>query len=415
MPAMQKDSTMAMPHQSMGMPHAFSKNLPMTRNGSGTGWLPDASPMYGSMFHAEDWMFMLHGNLFVRYNHQDFTNEGTRGGEKWDAPNWLMLMGQREVGQKGLFHFNTMFSFDALTVGNAGYPLLFQSGEAYRGQALVDQQHPHDLFSELSVSYAYTFTEKLDAFVYLAYPGEPALGPVAFMHRPSALNNPDAPLTHHWIDATHVTFGVATVGVRYGKFKAEGSLFTGREPDEHRFDFDAPRMDCYSGRLSFNPNQNWALQVSHAFLSNPEILHPGDLHRSTASATFALPLEKGWFNATALWGLNKSAGHQGEHAALLEAAWQKRRLNLYTRYEFVEKSWEELDLDASVFGADALFPVHAITLGSAYDVLRLKPANLQLGAQFSWYQSSRRLDPLYGNHPMAVEIYLRLYPKLMQL
>lgn len=157
-------------NESTNMSHAFSLNLPMNRNGSGTGWLPDASPMYGVMFHSRKWMYMLHGNLFLRYNNQDFTGKGTRGDRKFDAPNWLMFMGQIKAGSNGLFHFSTMFSLDA-AFGSDGYPLLFQSGESYNGEPLVDRQHPHDLFSELSVSYSYALTENADLFVYLGYPG----------------------------------------------------------------------------------------------------------------------------------------------------------------------------------------------------------------------------------------------------
>ena len=138
----------------MSMSSALSINLPMGRNGSGTGWLPDASPMYGIMLHSNKWMYMFHGNIFFRYNNQDFTKKGSRGNEQIDAPNWFMFMAQRQIGNKGLFNFSTMLSLDPLTVGGRGYPLLFQSGEAYKGNAIVDRQHPHDLFSELSVSYS---------------------------------------------------------------------------------------------------------------------------------------------------------------------------------------------------------------------------------------------------------------------
>ncbi|MDQ2753348.1 MAG: DUF3347 domain-containing protein, partial [Bacteroidota bacterium] len=167
------------------MSHSFSLNLPMSRNGSGTGWSPDAAPMYGTMYHSKKWMYMLHYNLFIRYNKQDVSDKGSRGGEMVDAPNWLMFMGQRKVGERGLFRFSTMFSLDALITGQKGYPLLFQSGESAHGVPLVDRQHPHDLFSELSVAYTYAFSKKADVFAYVGYPGEPALGPVAFMHRAS--------------------------------------------------------------------------------------------------------------------------------------------------------------------------------------------------------------------------------------
>lgn len=410
-----KDMDKTMPMD--GMSHAFSLNLPMSRNGSGTGWLPDAAPMYGNMYHAKSWMYMLHYNLFLRYNHQDFTGKGSRGDEKADAPNWLMFMGQRKVGNHGLFHFNTMLSLDAVTMGGDGYPLLFQSGEAYKGKPIVDRQHPHDLVSELSVSYSQALSQKADVFAYLAYPGEPAIGPVAFMHRPSALYNPDAPLSHHWADATHITFGVATLGVRFGAVKLEGSSFTGREPDGHRFNFDRPRFDSWSGRLSYNPSKALALQVSHGFLKSPEELHAGeDVNRTTASAIYSLPLaNNGWFNAVALWGQNKSKEHGGENAFLLEGSWRRNKLAIHSRYEYVQKSVEELALNEAVYGHDVVFPVTALTLGATYDLLNIGKAKLAGGGQFTLYGAPGKLDNLYGKNPMAVEVYLRLYPSLMKM
>jgi hypothetical protein len=399
------------------MSHAFSLNLPMTRNGSGTGWLPDASPMYGTMYHTKKWMYMLHGNLFLRYNSQDIGKKGDRGGSKFDAPNWLMFMGQRKVGKNGLFHFNTMLSLDAPIAGGSGYPLLFQSGETYQGKPLVDRQHPHDLFSELSVSYSQALSKNVDIFAYVGYPGEPALGPVAFMHRPSALNNPDAPLSHHWVDATHITFGVATLGLRVGQFKLEGSSFTGREPNAERYGFDKPRFDSWSGRLSYNPNKNWALQVSHAFVKNPEELHVNEnVNRTTASAVYSLPLSKnGWWNTTAVWGLNKTKDHDGEHAVLLESSIRKNKFSLYGKYEFVQKSVEELVLNEDVFGHDAVFNVNAFTLGASYDLFKVSKTTVAVGTQLTLYNADKKLDNVYGKNPMAFQFYFRVYPWLMKM
>ena len=196
-------SIMMMPMGSMS--HALSRNLPMNRNGSGTAWMPDQTPMYAYMKHSNDgWMYMLHYSVFLRHTHQNFNNATGRGREaRIDAPNWAMGMAQHTVGKRGLFTAKLMMSLDPLTVTNGGYPLLFQTGESYKGQPLVDRQHPHDLFSELSVSYAHAISRDMDAYVYVGYPGEPALGAPAFMHRISSFNNPDAPLSHHWIDATH--------------------------------------------------------------------------------------------------------------------------------------------------------------------------------------------------------------------
>lgn len=392
------------------MSHAFSRNLPMTRNGSGTSWLPDNTPMYAYMFHSKKWMYMLHGDAFLRYNSQDIFNAGSRGNSKFDAPNMAMLMGQRDVGSKGLFHFNTMFSLDPVTVGGAGYPLLFQTGESFNGKPLVDRQHPHDLISELSMSYAHALSPRSDLFLYLAYPGEPALGPAAFVHRPSGFFNPDAPLTHHWVDATHITFGVATLGYRYGNVKLEASSFTGREPDENRYNFDKPRFDSWSGRVSYNPNAALSMQVSHGFIKEPELLHPGeDVNRTTASLTYSAK-GKGNTNMTALWGMNKTQDHSAEHGALIEASHVKGRMIYYGRYEWVQKSVEELVLDEAEYGHDAVFPVHALTGGMAYELIHWGQTRVSLGGQLSVFNADDKLNSLYGNMPVSAQVYFRIYP-----
>ncbi len=429
---MQKDTAKAdqmdhkqMDHSMMGhnmdssmmppMSHAFSLNLPMNRNGSGTGWLPDASPMYGYMVHSKKWMYMFHGNIFVRYNKQDVGDKGTRGDEKIDAPNWFMAMGQRRVGQKGLFHFNAMFSLDPL-FGGDGYPLLFQTGETFEGKPLVDRQHPHNLFSELSIAYTQSFTKDIDAFVYFGYPGEPALGPVAFMHRPSSLNNLDSPLGHHWQDATHITFGVATLGFRYKIFKVDGSIFTGREPGEARYGFDKPTFDSYSYRLTVNPVRTLSAQVSHAFIKSPETVEPEeDVKRTTASLTHSLPLtgENHFLTSTFVWGYNDSGDDHQENSYTFESNLQLDRFAVYSRYESIEKSASELLLEG--FEDHELFGINALTIGLNYTILRQWNTNLAVGAQGTLYSADSKLDAVYGNNPKSLEIYMRISPGLMKM
>jgi hypothetical protein len=395
------------------MSHSFSLSLPMTRNASGTAWLPDSTVMYGHGVMTEKWMFMFHANVFLRYNRQDLTNESNRGGEKFDAPNWFMGMGQRKTGKNGLFRFSAMLSLDPLTVGAEGYPLLYQSGETYNGQPLVDRQHPHDLFSELSVGYTHRVSGNSDVFVYLAYPGEPALGPVAFMHRLSALNNPDAPLGHHWQDATHITYGVATVGFRVNKIKIDASLFTGREPDENRYNFDRPRFDSYSLRVSYNPVAQLALQVSQALLISPEQKDAEEnIARTTASAIHHYPFAgRNRYLATSLiWGYNN--GEHEEHSILLEPNLQLDRTAIYGRYEWVQKSAEELNLaEVNPF---TVFNIQALTLGVSHVILRKFGSNLAIGAQGTLF-AAPSLEPVYGKNPVSAEIYLRFYPDLMHM
>lgn len=360
---------------------------------------------------------MIHGNIFFRYNNQDFTNEGSRGAHKIDAPNWLMAMGQTEIGQRGLFNFSVMLSLDPLTVGGAGYPLLFQSGETWKGIPLVDHQHPHDLFSELSVGYSYLFSKDVDAFIYIGYPGEPALGPVAFMHRPSALYNPDAPISHHWQDATHITFGVTTLGFRYKNFKLEGSNFTGREPDEDRYDFDKPRFSSWSTRLSYNPSSAWALQVSKAWIKDVHTIGPReDVNRTTASVIHSISFgTKNTLNSTAVWGYNQPIGHHpSSYSFLVESALSLNHTAIYGKYEYVEKSTEELVLDEQEYQHGTLFPISALTLGVQQKLVSHWNTNMAVGAQVSGYNPPKSLKNLYGNNPLAFEIYLRIYPGIMK-
>src|SRR5437870_13483266 len=307
----------------MKMQSSVNLTDPMAREGSGTSWLPDSSPMYGRMFMLGENMLMLHGAAFPRY-----TNVSTRrGDDRIDAPNWLMGMFSHPLGDSAQFGVRLMMSLDPLTEGGRGYPLLFQSGESWHDQPLHDRQHPHDLFSELSVTYSQKFTPDLSSYIYFGYPGEPALGPPTFMHRISAMDDPDAPLGHHWQDSSHVTFGVATGGLVWRTVNIDASVFTGREPDEDRYDFDRPRFDSASGRISWNPTPDLALQFSHGYLKSPEGLEPTvNRHRTTASIIYnkALGHDANWAT-TLVWGQNDDT-HEGKtQSLLLESDFQHGR------------------------------------------------------------------------------------------
>ncbi|RYU89520.1 hypothetical protein EWM62_14470 [Mucilaginibacter terrigena] len=399
----------------MSMSSQFSLDLPMNRDGSGTSWVPDETPMYMYMVHSKKWMHMFHGSFFARYNKQDLFNKGSRGGGQVDAPNWFMYMAQRRMGSNGLFAINTMFSLDPFTVGAGGYPLLYQTGESYKGNKLVDRQHPHDLFAELSIAYTQRVAKNTDISLSVGMPGEPALGPPVFMHRVSAMNNPDAPLSHHYADATHITFGTATLGFRYKNVKLEGSVFTGREPDEHRYNFDKPRFDSYSVRLSVNPSKEWALQVSNGWLKSPEEAEPhDDVNRFTASAIHTKMLGNNSYTATTLvYGQNRHHG-KTQPAVLLEHSLQLNKTAIYGRYEYVQKDAGEMDLE-TLFSADPNFNINAITLGTNRILATYKQTNITLGLQATLNASPKALTPLYGTAPVGFQVYLRITPSLMKM
>jgi hypothetical protein len=382
---------------------------PMSREGSGTSWLPDSSPMYGRMFMFGDNMLMLHGAILPRY-----TNVSTRrGDDRIDAPNWIMAMFSHPLGDSAQFGSRLMMSLDPLTEGGRGYPLLFQTGESWNGEPLHDRQHPHDLFDELSFSLSQKFEHDLSAYIYFGYPGEPALGPPAFMHRPSAMDDPDAPIGHHWQDSTHITFGVATLGAQWSNVKLEGSIFTGREPDEDRYDFDRPRFDSYSGRLSWNPMRSLAFQVSYGYIKSPEALHPETkIHRTTASAIYNIPLghDTNWSN-TFVWGQNNATEEGKTQSFLIESNYQRGRDTVYFRWERVEKSGHELVLKP--FDESEIFPVSGYTVGYVRDLSHGKEIDIGLGTQFTINDRPDSLDRYYGDDlGYAFQFFLRIRPSL---
>ena len=411
------DDDMMMDMGSMKMNSQYSLDLPMNRDGSGTSWVPDESPGYAYMIHGKKWMTMIHGDVFIRYNNQDAFKAGNRGGSKFDAPSMLMAMTQTKVGSNGLFSINTMFSADPFLVGPSGYPLLYQTGESYKGHKLVDTQHPHDLFAELSVAYTQRIAKETEISASFGYPGEPALGPPVFMHRLSGMNDPDAPLSHHYQDATHITFGVATLGIRYQDVRLEGSVFTGREPDEFRYNFDAMRFDSYSARVSYNPSKQWALQVSDGYIKSPESEEPTqNVNRFTASAIHTKMLGDDSYIATTLvYGQN----HYLDNAKtlpsiLLESSLQHKRSAIYGRYEYVQKDADELDL-VLAFPANPTFNINAFTLGTNYIISTVKNTNVTLGVQGTVDVSPSILRNTYGTAPLSFEVYLRINPSLMKM
>jgi hypothetical protein len=410
---MKKDTS----HHTSMMTSQYSTDLPMNRDGSGTSWVPDESPIYAYMIHGKKWMTMIHGDVFARYNVQDLFKTGSRGGHHFDAPSMLMGMTQRKIGKNGILGFNAMLSLDPFLVGNSGYPLLYQTGESYKGNQLVDKQHPHDLFAELAVSYTQHVAKNADVFASFGYPGEPALGPPVFMHRLSAMNNPDAPLEHHYSDATHITFGVSTLGFRYKDVKLEGSVFTGREPDEHRYDFDPAKFDSYSVRLSYNPSKEWALQASNGWIHSPEDLEPlQNVNRFTASAIHTKMLNADSYVATTfIYGQNHySDNGKTLPSALLESTLQLAKIAIYGRYEFVRKDAEELDLHA-MFPANPNFNINALTLGTSRILTTFKNTDLRGGVQATANFSPGQLQTLYGTAPIGFEVYLRISPAMMKM
>lgn len=396
MPGMDMSGTTLAMHGMYG-PYA------MSREASGTAWQPDAAGHHGIHVMRGDWMLMLHGMGDLVYDHQG----GPRGDEKWYSDNMLMGMAQRPLGA-ATFGLRTMLSAEPATIGKDGYPLLLQTGETADGLTpLLDRQHPHDLFMELAASLSVPRGDRA-LFVYGGLPGEPALGPPAFMHRFSAMNVPEAPITHHWLDSTHILYGVLTGGAVLDRVKLEASTFRGREPDENRWNIEPPnKLDSHSFRLSVNPTDAWALQMSYGRLKSPEQLEPGvDQDRTTASALYDRASDSGHWEGMLAWGRTRNRPGNTLDAFTAEANAELRgEHTLLLRAEVVEK--DELFV-APDPRAGRVFDVGELSAGYRYDFLRTEHAATGLGILGTLAFVPSELQNTYGNSPASVLVFLHV-------
>ena len=382
-----------------GMPGLYG-DYGMEREASGTSWQPDTTPMSGMHAMRDAWTTMLHGFVNAIYDDQG----GPRGAAQSFSSSMLMFMARRDLGD-GAFGVHLMLSGDPL-MGASGYPLLFQTGETADGRRpLIDRQHPHNLLMEAAATWSRALGPG-SVFVYAGPAGEPALGPTAFMHRLSALDNPEAPITHHWLDATHVSYGVVTAGFVWRSFKLDASAFNGREPDQHRYDVELRRLDSYSARITWNASRELSMQLSSGRLASPEQLEPGiDVHRTTASVTYNAPVAADWWQTTLAWGRNAPSQAAASDGWLLESALKLGAAHtLFARAERVGK--DDLFLSGAPLSGET-FTVKKLTVGYVFDVARCGAASCGVGALLSEYSYPPALDPSYGYRPTSFMLFLR--------
>ena len=384
--------------------------LPSPHVSSGTGWQPPSVPDHEWMITHRGWELMAHGTVFLTYNQQG----GPRGEGKAESVNYFMFMEQHHLW-RGTLLFREMFSAESLTSPHPGFPELFQTGETYHGQPLVDHQHPHNVFAELALYYTVPINRKISWLLYGGPSAEPALGPVTYLHRASASENPAAPLGHHLQDSTHTSFGVVTTGVVIDRFKLEGSAFNGREPNEERSSIQLAPLDSWSVRASAAPTKNWTAEYSYGRLMYPEAFDPENERRQTASIAYNRPLSGGFFGkgnwaTTAVWGRkHKESENTNQNSYLLESTLNFfERDYAYSRLELVDK--DEL---FPLLPVQASYRIGAYTFGGVRDLLHNQRWQLGLGGDVTFYSKPAALDSIYGENPVSFHIFLRIRPGVM--
>jgi hypothetical protein len=407
---------------------ALPLGIPFSRSGSGTSWLPDSSPMRAAHIVAGPWLLMVHGAAFGQYDRQN----GFRGDRQFGLVDWEMLMAARSFGG-GTLRLNTMTSLERLVDGPRGYPELLQSGATYHGARLTNRQHPHELVMELGAIYDHSITSNLATSLYVAAVGEPALGPVAYMHRPSAAVDPFAPIGHHWQDGSHESSGVVTGGVYSRVVKLEGSVFNGREGESGDLGphYTGGSLDSYSGRVTVLPTNGVSLSAWGGYIFDHDPLDPGlGMQRYGASVLTSTPRAGGgaWSNAV-IWGLNIHHHGDREHihdanesvklshpssSVLVESTLDvSDRLALYGRVEQVQKSGDDIGFLGSDFMQ--LFTVRDLSLGATRELHAFGEASVGVGARGTITLLPQTLRLTFQTRtPTGFALFVRIRPTLMR-
>jgi len=386
-----------------------SDQLPLftQREASGTSWVPDSTPMFGSMTTWGKWGVMLHGVVFAQFQYEpgEIHRTGGSSTHQVSSVNWGMLTARRRVGA-GRVGLHAMLSLEPFTVSHCGFLDLLATGEMCEGDTIHDRQHPHDLTMELAADFDRPLRGSLRWQVYAGLVGEPPIGPPAFPHRQSAFGNPMAPIGHHWLDATHISFGLVTGALYQRRWKAEVSAFNGREPDERRTNLELASLNSVAGRFTVLPSSNLSIQISAAQLNDAEQeFSPtprADVFRATASAIYTRAFSRDRLVAiTVAAGVNAGREFipQGSFFATTPAVLAEGSVMLGERHvvfgrgEFVKKPAE--DLHAHEFATE-IFGVGKLQAGYVRNVAAWHGVVAGIGGTFSVALPGPTLAPRYG-------------------
>ena len=375
---------------------------------SGTSMNPASAVMPMRMIMRGGWNLSFMADAFVT----DTQQSGPRGADKLYSTSVFMGSAEHSVG-RGAFLFDLMLSLEPATITEREYPLLFQTGEAAFGKPIEDGQHPHNLIMAVGLHYARPLSNNAIFEAYFAPVGDPSLGPVAYPHRFSAAEIPQAPIGHHWEDSTHISYEVATIALKYKTLRWEASGFHGGEPNENRWNIAAGAMDSWSTRVSIFPTPDWTAQFSIGRLTHPEALEPGDMVRATASMEYSRPMSGSVWSTSFVFGRNHhTATGRGTSALLAESVIPYRAKNFFTgRWELVDKdelfaAQPAIEQRLLATAGTTTFRIGAYTLGYTRYFPLWTPLETGIGANFSTYTLPAAIVPYYGAHPFGVNFYL---------
>jgi hypothetical protein len=379
------------------------------------------------------WTWTTDATIFVGYNYQQRLFADFSAAE---SQNWFMLAGSHKLGA-GRLTATGMLSLEPLTIGRlvwagdgnpqrayarspsgvqvpfGGSPQLFQTGESYQDVPLVNVQHPHDLIMGLGATYR--IVERHATYVFGAdLVGSPTLGPTPFMHRESARDNPQVPLTHHDMDSTHISEGVVRAGVETGPMTFEASVFRGEEPDQddNRYNIEKPALDSWAARVGWHRGP-WQAQLSGGRLRKPEWFEPYETTRITASVAFDGDVASRPLSATLGWGHHHEDNGFDDHADGYLLEWDFRvteRTAFYGRTEVSAKQIFGLGLHPAGFNHPHFYShIDPLTLGVVRDIAPARWGRLGIGADATVYRMSQDMIEFFDGS-RSFHVFLRWRP-----
>lgn len=358
-------------------------------------------------------MWMLHGNAFLVQT----LAEGPRGRSEFAVPNMIMGDVGSTVGERHYLNVNLMMTFEKWTFPKRGYPELLQIGEHDgEDQPYIDAQHPHSSpIMGLTLSDTIRIGEGKDHLrIFFAPRGQPTDGPIAFMHRPTGMVNPDAPLGHHvGQDVAHITSTVFGASLALGRTRVEASTFNGAEPESTKVDLPLGKLNSYSARLIYKFSQDWSAMVSAAQLKDPEPHDPDitKVERYSASLYGQHQMSSGWmFHNTTIFGLVNFYDRISALRSVLHEFWLHQKdvpHNFWGRVEFVERAPAQLGI---LGNANSLGPkwVTALTAGYTHDLRHFNFGTVGLGTSITKNFIPSEFENSYGGDPISGRIFIQL-------
>ena len=184
-------------------------------------------------------------------------------------------------------------------------------------------------------------------------------------------------------------------------------MFNGREPDQHRWDFDFGALDSFAGRLWFKPSSDWEFQVSSARLKHPEALEPGDITRTTASGAWFKASGSDFSAVTVGFGVNATA-EVNRHAFFAEGTKHTGANSIFGRFELVEVETSVLVNDVIPAGDHAgdKNTVGGVHARRRQGCLASRGFEGGLGAGLTMYAVPTPLKGTHGDHSRLVSDFL---------